>query len=90
MPIVYECPKVRKLVLSDPLAFAKVNALFVGGSRIGNNGRIALLKADHAHITGGSAVAFRWDGDDLEIVGYGVKGKGKPVAGSGGYSWTAC
>lgn len=90
MPIVYECAKVRKKVMADPFAVAKVQALYLGGSRTPNNGRIAMLDAEHAHVTGGTAVAFRWDDDDMEVVGYGVKGKGKKVAGSGGYDWTRC
>ena len=82
--------KVRKKVEADEFATAKVQAMYTLGSRSTNNGRIALLGAEHAHVTGGAAVAFRWNGDDLEILGYGVKGKGKTVAGSGGYDWISC
>jgi hypothetical protein len=85
------CNKVKKAVQNNDLASKKVTAILEAGSKGSNNGRIALLKADHAHVTGDVAVAFKWlSNGDLEVVGYGEKDKGKRVSGDGGYQWTYC
>lgn len=90
--IVYDsCNKVKKAVEGDDNAVTKVKAILDAGKKGTNNGQIGLLKAAHAHIEGGTAVAFKWKTDgNLLIVGYGVKGKGKRVSGDGGYDWTYC
>jgi hypothetical protein len=85
------CNKVKKAVENNDLASKKVKAILEAGAKGTNNGLIALLRADHAHVTGDVAVAFKWlKNGDLEIVGYGEKNKGKRVSGDGGYEWKYC
>lgn len=40
----------------------------------------------HSHVRNDDAIAFRWDGDKLIIMAYGVK-KDTAPKGSGGYKW---
>lgn len=90
--IVYGgCNKVKKAVEGDTLAAAKVKNVLDAGKAGTNNGRIARLNAEHAHVEGKTAVAFKGQTDgNLLVVGYGEKGKGKRTAGDGGYDWTFC
>lgn len=85
--ITFSSTKVGSLIKADKNNKAKATTIFQRGKSYKGHGPTAELgNALHAHVTNKTALGFRFNGDKLEVVGFGVK---SDSAGSGtsGYTW---
>lgn len=83
--VIFNGTKVEKLCKADKNVLLKIQSI-MNGSDKGHGAVKNLGGANHAHVTNGDGIAFKWKGKDLVIVGYGVKGENLP-AGNCGYTW---
>ena len=86
--VTFASPRVKRAVEADPKAETKAVSIYERGTSYRGHGPTADLGgALHAHIEGRTALGFKWMGNALQLVAYGVKSDSAGT-GTSGYTWT--
>lgn len=85
--VEYHTDELKSFMETDSDIQGTIGNILAGSSGTSQKYQIDGEKVFHKHVTGSDAIAYKWDGEKLVVMGWGVKSD-SASKGTGGYEWS--